>query len=86
MGEVMAADGRFDDMDFRTVFSMGIAGKYGHGDMLGKYCNATGLCRREWVVRRLNRVMMMIKFFQRYAYPLNNATRALKSSFFVGFS
>ena len=66
IGEVMAADGRFDHFAMRSVFSYGISGKWGYGDLLSKYCNRTASrCVRNEVLRAINRFLLKAKFFQR---------------------
>ena len=64
IGEIMAADGRFDYHSLRSTFSYGLRGKWGYGDLFLKYCNIT---RQDpnTILMELTAVMLRIKFFQR---------------------
>ncbi len=60
----MNADGRFDDRAMRETFSRGIDGRWGYGDQLVLYCNATG-CPYNTIIDYLSQMTLKLKFVQR---------------------
>ncbi len=62
----MAADGKLDHFAMRSVFSFGVTGKWGYGNLLLKYCNRTRSgCTYEGVLKAVNKFLLKAKFFQR---------------------